>query len=73
MGCLVAWADSKTTEIPESRGVRSLPYLILCACLLPGPEEHSGAHVCGGEEREVIAIFQVLRTQSPKLISNPED
>lgn len=32
--CLVSSADNKVTEGPESSGVRRLPYLILCDCLL---------------------------------------
>lgn len=34
MGYLVAWADSRVTERPESSGIRRLPHLILCLCSL---------------------------------------
>lgn len=34
MGYLVAWADSRVTERPESSAIRSLPHLIFCRCSL---------------------------------------
>lgn len=37
MGYLLAWADSKATEKPESGGIRGLPCLILCLSPSWGP------------------------------------
>lgn len=75
MGYLVAWADSRVTERPESSGIRSLPHLILCLCSLIQSlgSTHVQIDMCEGEGTAVIAISQVLGTQSPKLISKQED
>lgn len=35
MGCLVAWADSRTTEWPGSHGIRRLTHLVLGLCFHP--------------------------------------